>query len=203
MSSLKVFRQPTIPVPDFGDTVCTVIVYQHADFTGWQVAFGEGDHDYKDFTAEGNTNDDASSVRVRGMDCKATLFEDAKFKGWAAGPLDEGDFTLRDLKEKGFVNDDMSSLKVFRQPVIPVPEFGAPDCTVIVYQHADWTGWQVAYGEGDFNYKLFTGAGAVNDDASSARVRGQDCKVTFFEHGDFTGWAAGPLEEGDYDLTSL
>ena len=46
----------------------------------------------------------------------------------------------------------------------------------------------------------FLAVGAVNDEASAVRVRGQFCKVALFEHADFSGWKAGPLDEGDYDL---
>jgi hypothetical protein len=74
MSSLKIVISPDLPVPDFGGDYCTVIVYQHADFTGWQAAFGEGDIDMDAFTGAGAVNDDASSVKVRGQDCEATLF---------------------------------------------------------------------------------------------------------------------------------
>ena len=84
------------------------------------------------------------------------------------------------LEAAGFVNDDMSSLKVFRQVDIPVPDFGGDWCSVIVYQHADFSGWQAEFGEGDFNMDAFQEAGAENDDASAVRVRGLDCKVTLF-----------------------
>jgi hypothetical protein len=41
-----------------------------------------------------------------------TLFEDADFSGWSAGPFNEGDYDLATLEQSGFVNDAMSSLKV-------------------------------------------------------------------------------------------
>ena len=97
----------------------------------------------------------------------------------------------------------MSSLKVWKQPEIPVPDYGVSGCTVIVYQHADFTGWQAAFGEGEIDMDAFTGAGAVNDDASSVRVRGLDCEATFYQHAGFGGWAACPFGEGDWDLGSL
>ncbi len=78
-------------------------------------------------------------MRVRGADCRVSLFQHTDFSGWEAGPLDEGDYKLGDLKKKHFINDDMSSLKVWR--VLPVPDLGNTVCTVIVYQHADFTGW--------------------------------------------------------------
>ena len=87
---------------------------------------------------------------------------------------------MASLQADGFENDDMSSLKVWKQPEVAVPDFGADYCTVIVYQHADFTGWQVAFGEGDVAFDAFTGAGAVNDDASAVRVRGQDCFATIY-----------------------
>ena len=87
---------------------------------------------------------------------------------------------MTSLQAVGFVNDDMSSLKVYHQPELEVPDFGGDYCTVIVYQHADFTGWQAKFGEGDVDMDAFIGAGAENDDASSVRVRGQDCKVTIF-----------------------
>jgi hypothetical protein len=112
MSSLKITKQVAIEVPGFGGDYCTVVVYQHADFTGWQAAFGEGDIDMDAFTGAGAVNDDASSVRIRGQDCKATFYQHAGFGGWAAGPFGEGDYDLGSLQGAGFVNDDMSSLKV-------------------------------------------------------------------------------------------
>jgi hypothetical protein len=84
-----------------------------------------------------------------------------------------------------------------------VPDFGGDDCTVIVYENTDFTGWQAQFSEGSFNMNSYLAKGAVNDDASAIRVRGQDCKATFFQHADFSGWAAGPFDEGDYDLTYL
>ena len=74
LSSLKVYKAEPIMVPDFGGSACVVIVYQHYDFSGWEVAFGEGDYDVAHFVDSGGENDDASSVRVRGLDCKAELF---------------------------------------------------------------------------------------------------------------------------------
>ena len=62
---------------------------------------------------------------------------------------------MKALESQGFVNDDMSSLKVYYQPTVPVPDFGNTVCTVIVYQLADFTGWQVAFGEGDINMDRF------------------------------------------------
>ena len=155
------------------------------------------------YLSGGAVNDEASAVRVRGEDCKVTMFEHADFSGWHAGPFDEGDYDLSYLEENGFVNDEMSSLKVERRPDVPVPDFGGPDCTVIVYQDADFTGWQVAFGEGDHDYKDFVNAGAFNDDASAVRVRGQDCKAELFQDKGFGGWGTKTLDEGDYDLGML
>ncbi len=128
-------------VPDFGASDCTVIVYQHGDFSGWEAWFGEGDHDMDSFKQAGGVNDDASSVRVRGQDCKVTLHQHADFSGWKAGPLDEGDYNLKALRKAGLKNDDMSSLKVFKQKELIVPDFGGDVCVVVVYQHADFSGW--------------------------------------------------------------
>jgi hypothetical protein len=132
-----------------------VVVYQHADFTGWSAVFGEEAFDMDAFTGAGAVNDDASSVRVRGQDCKATFYQHAGFGGWAAGPFGEGDYDLGSLQEAGFVNDDMSSLKVFRQAALIIPEFGGDTCVVVVYQHADFTGWHAVFGEGDFPMSAF------------------------------------------------
>lgn len=73
MSSLKVVKQAEFQVPGYGGDDCVVVVYQHADFTGWSAVYGEGDHEYNDFMAAGAVNDDASSIKVRGKDCMVTI----------------------------------------------------------------------------------------------------------------------------------
>ncbi len=129
MSSLKVYKQPELIIPDFGGDSCVAVVFQHADFSGWNAVFGVGGHDMTNFETKGGKNDDASSLKVRGLDCKVTLHENADYSGWEAGPFEEGDYNLKALKkDKGFKNDEVSSLKVFKQPKIVVSDFGAPDC---------------------------------------------------------------------------
>ena len=52
MSSLKIFKkepEPEFVVPGYGGDECVVVVYQHADFTGWSAVFGEGDTDMNAF----------------------------------------------------------------------------------------------------------------------------------------------------------
>ena len=73
----------------------------------------------------------------------------------------------------------MSSMKVYKDVQFVVPDYGGPDCFVVVYQH-DFDGWRAVFGEGDYDYTAFTAAGGVNDDASSVSVRGENCYLTAY-----------------------
>jgi hypothetical protein len=66
--------------------------------------------------------------------------------------------------------------------VFVLPDFGGVDCTVVIYENDDFTGWQAVFGEGDYDLDAFKAAGATNDKASAAKVRGMNCQVTLYEH---------------------
>jgi len=42
-----------------------VIVYENADFTGWEAHYSKGDHHFSKYVARGAKNDEASSVKVQ------------------------------------------------------------------------------------------------------------------------------------------
>jgi hypothetical protein len=57
-----------------------------------------------------------------------------------------------------------------------------PDCKVTVYEHGDFSGWAIEFGEGDWPYAQFTGRGAQNDKVSAIKVQGHGCVASCFEH---------------------
>ena len=87
------------------------LVYQHANFTGWEAIFPPGKFNQQECAARGMKNDDMSSIRVLEGFC-VTLFQHGNFKGWKTSPrIGCGDWTLSELKESfGLKNDDASSL---------------------------------------------------------------------------------------------
>jgi hypothetical protein len=66
MSALSVYHKEPLIIPDFGGDYCMAVVFQHADFTGWDEVLGVGTYDMTTFTTAGGKKDDASSLKVRG-----------------------------------------------------------------------------------------------------------------------------------------
>jgi len=89
--------------------VCTVTVYEHADFDGWSVTFDAGKYDHHAMTAMGVKNDHVSSLKVA-PGCKATLYEHKHFAG-DSGAFTEGSYD-HPAMVKIFKNDIASSIKI-------------------------------------------------------------------------------------------
>lgn len=58
--------------------------------------------------------------------------------------------------------------------------------TVVVSEHANYTGWSVGLNEGSYNLSALQARGFVNDNASSLQVQ-PGFEAVLFEHHDFTG----------------
>jgi len=87
--------------------ICTVEVYQHGDFTGWQVPFGAGT-----YNLDGAQDNNASSIKVVGSGCIAKMYQHGNLTGWEA-TFSEGDYDQSRFVEAGARNDDASSLTVY------------------------------------------------------------------------------------------
>jgi hypothetical protein len=111
---------------------CRVELYQHGGFKGWKAVYKCGAFGLmkgnKGFTDAGAKNDDASSIRVFGKGCKATVYKHGDFKGWAA-QFTTGEFDIQQYKAHGAKNDDASAIKVqmdVKKPKIPFKRPPAP-----------------------------------------------------------------------------
>jgi len=96
--------------------VCKAIVYQHAHFEGWSAEFPVGQYNHDAFVAQGARNDDASSIKVHGSNCIATLYGGGNFDGNSAA-FSEGEYGW--MVMNGFTNDDASSIIVQESRTAP------------------------------------------------------------------------------------
>ncbi len=195
MRSLKVWKgeyPPDLALPDYGGDECVVMVHGEDNFKGWMAKYGEGDFNIHRIFSKGAKDRDASSVRVRGKDCKAVLFSSwrVQTKGLVSDPLVEGDYDTASLEAAGFKDNAMRAMRIWKgeHPMFPndgphqdyyklkVPDFGGDECVVIVYGKDNFqgefkikgmAGWHVVFGEGDINIHDFMRFGGVNKDASS------------------------------------
>ena len=60
---------------------CTVTLFEHPDFTGWEAAFTPGEYDHAALADGGAANDDCESVVVS-PGCYAVLAENGEHDGW-------------------------------------------------------------------------------------------------------------------------
>merc|ERR1719375_979084 len=111
---------------------CRVELYQHGGFKGWKAVYKCGAFGLmkgnKGFTDAGAKNDDASSIKVFGKGCKATVYKHGDFSGWAA-EYTTGEFDFPQFKAHGAKNDDASAIKVemdVKKPKIPFKRPPAP-----------------------------------------------------------------------------
>ena len=63
---------------------CTVTLFEHPDFTGWEAAFTPGEYDHAALAEGGAANDDCESVVVS-PGCYAVLAENGEHDGWETG----------------------------------------------------------------------------------------------------------------------
>ncbi len=117
MRSLKVWKgeyPPDHAVPDYGSNECVVLLYGEDNFKGWHAKFGEGDFNIHRIFSKGAKDRDASSVRVRGKDCQALLYQHWALKGQESDILPEGDYDTAALEAAGFADNDLRALKVWK-----------------------------------------------------------------------------------------
>mmetsp|Transcript_11283 Transcript_11283/g.21339 ORF Transcript_11283/g.21339 Transcript_11283/m.21339 type:complete len:311 (-) Transcript_11283:37-969(-) len=91
---------------------CSVELYQHGDFAGWNVVFASGAYDHQQMVDKGALNDDASAIRVIGTGCCAEVYEHGDFTGWQV-EFPEGQYDHYQMAHRGVPNDKLSSLNVF------------------------------------------------------------------------------------------
>ena len=95
---------------------CSVSVFQHGDYGGWQADYVDGDYNGAAFLSGGARNDDASAIKVHGDGCVAVCYESDDLGasgGWEATFI-EGDYAMADFLAAGAGNDQFSSMRVFR-----------------------------------------------------------------------------------------
>jgi thiol-disulfide isomerase/thioredoxin len=96
---------------------CTVTMYEHADFTGWEAVFGPGEYDHARLQAHGAMNDDVESIVV-GKGCSAVVSQHGEHDGWEAALKDDGGsngdgrYDSAALEAAGATVNDVSSLVV-------------------------------------------------------------------------------------------
>jgi len=96
------------------DGKCRAELYQHGDFKGWKASFGNGVYDFKKFKGAGAKNDDASAIKVFGIDCEAAVYEHGDFTGWKA-VFGNGEHDHASFVKAGAKNDHVSSIKVYKK----------------------------------------------------------------------------------------
>eukprot|EP01047_Picozoa_sp_COSAG01_P054985 COSAG01_NODE_6071_length_3869_cov_36.543767_2_plen_634_part_00 len=85
---------------------CSVTLYEHPDFTGWQATFNAGEYDHAALAAKGAANDDCESVVVK-EGCYAVVAEHGEHDGWeivlepTGGKDGDGRYTGEDLEKLG------------------------------------------------------------------------------------------------------
>jgi len=126
MRSLKVWKgeyPPDLALPDYGGDECVVMVHGEDNFKGWMAKFGEGDFNIHRIFSKGAKDRDASSVRVRGKDCKAVLFSSWRVStgGLVSDPLVEGDYDTASLEAAGFKDNAMRAMRIWKgeHPMFP------------------------------------------------------------------------------------
>merc|ERR1719247_2808516 len=96
---------------------CTVTLYEHDEFTGWEATFGPGEYDHAKLQVHGATNDDVESIVVT-KGCSAVIAQHGEHDGWEAtltdngGTNSDGRYTTKDLEARGAKPNDVSSLVV-------------------------------------------------------------------------------------------
>ena len=60
---------------------CSVTLYEHPDFTGWEAKFGPGEYDHAALSEGGASNDDCESI-VISEGCFAVVAENGEHDGW-------------------------------------------------------------------------------------------------------------------------
>lgn len=100
-----------------GEHACTVTMYEHGDFTGWEAVFGPGEYDHARLVSHGALNDDVESIVV-GKGCSAVIAQHGEHDGWeatltdAGGVNNDGRYNSKDLTAAGATLNDVSSLVV-------------------------------------------------------------------------------------------
>ena len=89
-----------------------------------------------------------------------TLHQHGGFGGWRAN-FGRGDYNFNEFVRRAR-NDDASS--------ITIPQ----GCKAELYQHGGFGGWKAEFGPGSYDYPHFIKTGAVNDDASTIKVKNAD-----------------------------
>jgi hypothetical protein len=141
---------------------CVATLFQKGlgDPSGWHAQIPEGDYNEAAMEAKGVQNDQAGSIIVTGLNCRATLWQN-EFSGWNQV------FTtgLYDCCET-FPNDETSSIQVHQQ------------CGVSVYLDDHFSGQSVSFLVGSHAMAELLDAGVENDSISSIVVTGSHCQVT-------------------------
>jgi len=93
---------------------------------------------------------------------------------------------------------------------VPIDDDGAPlpeNCTVTLFEHPDFTGWEAKFQPGEYDHAALLAGGAMNDDCESIAVS-EGCFAVVAENGEHDGWelvlsSNGGDGKGRYDGASL
>jgi len=95
---------------------CEVELFGGRSFSGWHATFSVGKYETDDLVGRGADCEETSSIRVKGLCCRAKVYQYGDFnrrnKGWKV-TLPEGEYDTDELADRGIEDNDVSSMKVY------------------------------------------------------------------------------------------